>query len=161
MLSDFVTQTRVKTDEYSIRIKRSESRGQTLFVLKSTGVSRFTTGSMEKIRTQLSECANVSSQFAFILDLTKLIELPLNNVMFWVEFFVSIRPILKNNIVFTTFVTSLPMLHVAINFGLQVYKPIKPFYIVNDMTEMEKETWWESAFKARDQNVKKNTQRDD
>lgn len=125
----------VKHEIGSQRIKHDQGTATTLFVMK-VKQSRVPS-SVDALRTELRECAEEYSAFALIIDLTRLPTLPITDVMNWVQFFVSIRSLLKHNITFTAFITPLPILDLAIQLGLEVYTPIKPFHILKDVSGVE------------------------
>lgn len=89
----------------------------------------------ELIQQIIDSCID---QYCFlVLDLSRLNNIPMQLIWRWCKLFVHNRRWLKKNVRFTTILSQNSNIHIAVNIGLKFYTPIRPFYIISDIKEVD------------------------
>ncbi len=133
------TSTKQKFGNIVLKVKQ-HAEGKYYLLLKAKSIDTTPPETMNDLKYFIENLSSFCN-YIFLVDLHRLSNLPIPIVMQWVEFFRSIRKFLKSSVKHTIFITPLYVLHLAINIGLKVYTPIKPFYIVNTIEEAHQNGW--------------------
>jgi len=133
-----------KFDNIVMKVKEY-TEGKHYIVVKVKSIATTPLETMKDMKCYVENLSNSRTTYIILVDLRKLNTLPIPVVMQWVEFFRSIRQFLKSSVKHTIFITPMYMLHLAINVGLKVYTPIKPFYIVSTIEEAHQNGWNDSS----------------